>query len=37
MRFAMLVLTTFVFWTIAGAAAWWIAAKFIAERWIAAN
>jgi uncharacterized membrane protein (DUF4010 family) len=36
-RFAMLVLATFVFWTIAGAAAWWIAAKFIAERWIAAN
>ncbi len=37
LRFAMLVLASFVYWAIAGAAAWWIAVHFVLGRWIAAN
>lgn len=37
LRFAMLLLASFVFWAVAGAAAWWIAARFVLGRWIAAN
>jgi uncharacterized membrane protein (DUF4010 family) len=37
LRFAMLVLASFVYWAIAGAAAWWIAVHFVLGRWIVAN
>jgi uncharacterized membrane protein (DUF4010 family) len=37
LRFAMLVLASFVYWAVAGAAAWWIAVHFVLGRWIAAN
>ena len=37
LRFATLVLASFVFWAVAGSAAWWIAVHFVLGRWIAAN
>jgi uncharacterized membrane protein (DUF4010 family) len=37
LRFAMLVLASFVYWAIAGAGAWWVAVHFVLGRWIAAN
>jgi uncharacterized membrane protein (DUF4010 family) len=37
LKFAMLVLVSFVYWAVAGAAAWWIAVHFVLGRWIAAS
>jgi uncharacterized membrane protein (DUF4010 family) len=37
LRFAMLVLASFVYWAIVGAGAWWVAVHFVLGRWIAAN
>lgn len=37
LRFATLVLASFAYWAIAGAAAWWVAVHFVLGRWIAAN
>ena len=37
LRFAMLVLASFVYWAVAGAAAWWIAVHFVLGRWIVVN